>query len=235
MPTENLKSRHILSFAKRDSRITKGQREALDNVSRDYILPNNEAGCFDFVEIFQNTNPVVLEIGFGNGTSLLQQAIENPKLNFVGVEVYQSGVAKLLIGVEKHKLANIKILSVDAFLLLQEKLLPASISKVQLFFPDPWPKARHHKRRIVRELFLKLVHRALLNTGVLHIATDWENYADSILEEMAKVNLFTKISQEQALMIEKFDGLTRPTTKFEKRGLGLGHKIYEFYFLKTII
>lgn len=234
MNAENLKSRHILSFAKRDSRLTRGQKEALDSLAGVYVLPADKI-TYDFTAIFGNINPVVLEIGFGIGSSLLEQAIANPNLNFVGVEVYQSGVAKLLMGIKEHNLSNIKIISIDALVLLQSKLSAGSIAKVQLFFPDPWPKARHHKRRIVRDIFLTAVHKILSTGGVLHIATDWENYAESISEEVAKTGLYHEITAEDYLKAEYFQNLKRPTTKFEQRGLSLGHKIYEFYYQKTII
>ena len=168
--------RKIQSFVRRSGRISKAQSIGLNELWHDYGVDLNEKKL-DFNKLFLSKNNVTLEVGFGNGDSLLEMAIDQPNQNFLGIEVYEAGVGRLINEANKNKLNNLKIIKDDAVEVLTNNILDNSISHFQLFFPDPWHKKKHHKRRIVQISFLDLLSKKLKKDGVVHIATDWENYA----------------------------------------------------------
>ena len=175
--------RKIQSFVKRSIRLSKAQAIGLNELWDDYgINPNGK--LLNFSKLFLSPNNVTLEVGFGNGDSLLKMAIQQPNLNFLGIEVYEAGVGRLINEASKNKLTNLKIIKEDAVEVLNNNIPDDSISHFQLFFPDPWHKKRHHKRRIVQTSFLDLLTKKLKNNGIVHIATDWENYAEHIMETL---------------------------------------------------
>ena len=170
-----------------------------------------------FRQVFERVAPTVLEIGFGNGETLVRAAKESPEVNFLGVEVHLPGIGRCLLRAEKVGLQNLRLIRGDAVELLEHRLAPASLAKVCLFFPDPWPRKRHHKRRLVQPGFVALLQRALGPGGVFHVATDWTPYAEHIESVMLDSAEFQRMSHAP----------TRYPTRFESRGTALGHEIWE--------
>ncbi len=211
------KLREIKSFVLRQGRLTPGQQKAFDSDWPKFGITYAKS-FIDFAGLFGNNNPVILEIGFGNGDSLAQMAAENPALNYLGIEVHRPGVGHLLIEINRHELTNLRIISHDAIEVLRHCVADNSLAGVQLFFPDPWHKRRHHKRRIVQHGFLDELARKLLPGGFFHAATDWENYAAHITKTLDENSHF-KLADNTT------HAARRPKTKFENRGLKLGHKV----------
>lgn len=183
----------------------------------------------DWEQLFGNDHPVVLEIGFGNGESLAKMAEADPNTNFLGIEVHTPGVGHLMVLAEKMKLDNLRVMKHDAIDILQSMVVDHSLAKVQLFFPDPWHKKRHHKRRIVQPDFLTLLAKKLRPRGEFHMATDWEPYAE---------HAYTFLDQHPAfrntVTSQKFSPKPdhRPITKFENRGQRLGHKVCDLIWIR---
>lgn len=221
--------RTIRSFVRRAGRLTPSQQRALIELWPSYgVYFSPEA--IDFDAIFGRHAQVVLEIGFGNGDTLVQQALENPGLNFLGIEVHEPGVGHCLLKAREAGLSNLKLIKHDAIEVLRDQIPAESVHRVNIYFPDPWPKKRHHKRRMIQPDFLDLVHRRLKAGGTLHIATDWANYAEHIDDVLAGSQLFECAERRE------HDGespLDRPGTKFERRGLRKGHHIWDWRFVKT--
>jgi tRNA (guanine-N7-)-methyltransferase len=218
--------RQIKSFAKRIGRITKSQKFAIENYWDDYGIEFSNSHLL-FKEIFLNNNPVVLEIGFGMGDSLIKMAKENPKINYLGVEVHTPGIGNLLLKAHLEKLNNIKVIEHDAVEVLALMIEDNSLAGMQVFFPDPWHKSRHHKRRLIQEKFINLVSNKIIKTGFLHIATDWQHYAEQVLHVLLEAKHFKN----------KYDGYSprpasRPFTKFEKRGKRLDHGVWDIFFIR---
>ena len=216
------KLREIKSFVLRQGRLTPGQQKAFETVWPQYGI-DYQPEQLNFRNLFGNDNPVILEIGFGNGDSLAEMALHNPEANYLGIEVHRPGVGHLLIQIEKLQLSNIRIISHDAIDVLKNCIAPGSLQGVQLFFPDPWHKKRHHKRRIVQPKFLDLLAGVICQNGFFHAATDWQNYAEHMLEV---------IRPHSAFSIDSPDGYIprpdhRPITKFEQRGQKLGHGVWD--------
>ena len=179
--------------------------------------------------MYRNNFPIHLEIGFGNGEALIASAESNTDKNYLGIEVYDSGIGSCLIKAKKKQINNIKICSGDARDVLEVQIADKSLERINIYFPDPWPKKRHHKRRLIQKDFLRLCASKLKKTGQLHIATDWNNYAEHIIEIIEKNNDFI-VSKHL-----KHNGkikLERPTTKFEKKGLKKGHFIWDWVLTK---
>jgi len=209
--------RRIKSFVLRQGRLTPGQQKAFESGWPSFGI--DYAGqALNFADIFDNDQPVILEIGFGNGDSLAQMAAENPGKNYLGIEVHRPGVGHLLIEIQQRDLKNLRIISHDAVEVLQNCLPDNSLAGVQLFFPDPWHKKRHHKRRIVQQDFLDMLSRVLQSDGFFHAATDWPNYAEFISQQIMQNPHFQLTDPHD--FADK-----RPTTKFENRGLKLGHPV----------
>ncbi|MDB4057589.1 tRNA (guanosine(46)-N7)-methyltransferase TrmB [Candidatus Thioglobus sp.] len=218
--------RKIQSFVRRSGRISKAQSIGLNELWHDYGVNLNEKKL-DFNKLFLSKNNVTLEVGFGNGDSLLEMAIDQPNQNFLGVEVYEAGVGRLINEANKNKLSNLKIIKDDAVEVLTNNILDNSISHFQLFFPDPWHKKKHHKRRIVQISFLDLLSNKLKKDGIVHIATDWENYAEHIMELLESHSHFKNCAGDHMYSLRPKN---RPLTKFENRGQKLGHGVWDIIF-----
>lgn len=214
--------REIKSFVLRQGRLTPGQQKAFDTIWPGFGIDYCDQPL-DLSQTFADDHPVILEIGFGNGDSLAQMAYEQPEKNFLGIEVHRPGVGHLLIEIDRLNLTNLRIISHDAVEVLKNMIPVNKLAGVQLFFPDPWHKKRHHKRRIVQPAFLDLLHRCLAPNGFFHAATDWENYAEHIIETIDKHPGFK--NQSPTGYIDRPH--SRPLTKFEQRGQRLGHGVWD--------
>lgn len=184
----------------------------------------------DLIQLFGNNNPITLEIGFGMGASLAQQAAVNPEQNFLGIEVHRPGVGSLLARMSEGGQTNIRVLSHDAVEVFEHMLPDNSLQCVQLFFPDPWHKTRHHKRRIVKPEFVQRIRQKLKVKGIFHMATDWENYAQHMLKVMHAESGWENLSKSNDYVPKPEH---RPITKFERRGERLGHGVWDLMFRKA--
>ncbi len=220
--------RPIRSFVVRPGRLTEGQRSAIERSWPDLGLEVAD-GPVDLKRVFNRQVDTVLEIGFGMGASLVEMAANQPELNYIGIEVHPPGVGSLLLGCEKRALENIRVYREDAVEVLRNCIANECLSGVQLYFPDPWPKKRHHKRRIVQPEFIALVGAKLVRGGFLHMATDWQQYAEYMLEVMAGRPEFVN-SAGAGKYCERPHW--RPKTKFEMRGERLGHGVWDLLFYK---
>ncbi|TRW47952.1 tRNA (guanosine(46)-N7)-methyltransferase TrmB [Aliidiomarina halalkaliphila] len=218
--------RKVRSFVRREGRLTKGQAGALERQWGTMGIDYSESPL-EFTTIFGNDHPVVLEIGFGMGQSLVEMAKASPELNFVGIEVHRPGVGACLLEAETQGVTNLRVIEHDAVEVLEKAVLDGSLSKVQIFFPDPWHKKRHHKRRLIQPAFVALLRQKLKHGGVLHLATDWENYAEHMLEVMTPAPGFENQSEDNTYIPRPEE---RPLTKFEKRGHRLGHGVWDMKF-----
>lgn len=219
--------RTIKSYVVRGGRLTHSQQKALDNIWPKFGL-TRQIGIFKFQEIFGNNHPVIFEIGFGMGDSLAQMAKDNPELNFVGVDVHPPGIGTLLRLIEEENLTNIRVVQDDAKLVLQECIADNSLDKVQIFFPDPWHKKRHHKRRLIQTEFIRSLLPRIKPGGELHLATDWENYAEQMMEVLSAIGELEN-QFGAGIFATKSD---RPITKFQRRGERLGHDVWDLAFKK---
>lgn len=218
--------RPVRSFVMRASRVTNGQRNAIDSLWSRYGIDEAHTQL-DMTALFGRQAPTVLEIGFGMGTSLVEMAQNDPDTNFIGIEVYPSGIGSVLRQLNEHHVDNVRVLNTDAVEILQQRIPDHSLSGVNLFFPDPWHKTRHHKRRIVQAEFVRLLHQKLVTGGQFHMATDWEDYAHWMMEITSASGLFENSAGNRAFTPRpEF----RPVTKFEKRGLKLGHGVWDLIF-----
>lgn len=219
------RNRPLKSFVIRASRLTTAQQNALDTLWDVYVVPfQNE--LLDLNKLFPNQNPVTVEIGFGMGDSLLEMAIAQPDTNFLGVEVHRPGVGKLLHGIEEKAVKNLKVVSHDAVELLENGLVAESIDRLLIYFPDPWHKKRHNKRRLIQTEFIQLVRSRLKIGAEIHLATDWEHYAEHMMEVMSAAEGF-----ENCMGLQGFwETPKRPETKFERRGIKLGHGVWDLLF-----
>jgi tRNA (guanine-N7-)-methyltransferase len=184
---------------------------------------------WDFKSIFGRDAPTILEIGFGMGNSLFEMVANHPTENFIGIEVHRPGVGSLLSKIGAANITNFRVCIGDARLALENSVPDASLARVQLFFPDPWPKTRHHKRRLVQTEFMSLIAKKLRPDGIFHVATDWAPYAEHILEIMAVHPSFENVAGD-AKFSERPD--YRPITKYEMRGQRLGHDVFDMLFRK---
>lgn len=228
MPQEKPIKRGIRSFTHR-KKTTKAQQRFLDEHFSKYGLALSET-FLDFSQVFGNSNPVYLEIGFGMGDSLLAEACENPQINYLGIEVYPAGVGKLLGASASANLQNLRLFKADAADVLDKCINNNCISQVKILFPDPWQKARHNKRRIIQPEFIEKIHRILRDNGILIVATDWEDYAEHIAEVLLNSKLKSKnptgaYSQRCA----------RPITKYESKAIKEGREVFNFEFYKPIL
>ena len=215
----------IRSYVLRAGRITRAQRRALDELLPRWGLPF-AAAPLDLDGVFGRHAPRVLEIGFGDGATLIELAAQSPQVDFIGVEVHPPGVGHCLLGIESRGLANVRVVVHDAVEMLQAMIAPASLDEVLLQFPDPWPKKRHHKRRIVQGAFAALVASRLKPGGLFRLATDWEPYAGWMLEVLeVEPGLVNTAGDRQ--FIERPE---RGVTRFESRGRRLGHRVFDLCF-----
>ncbi|MEI7208365.1 tRNA (guanosine(46)-N7)-methyltransferase TrmB [Pectobacterium carotovorum] len=218
--------RRIRSFVRRQGRLTNGQQLALDNYWP-VMGVEYQTELVDFNALFGRDAPVVLEIGFGMGASLVTMAAQHPEQNFLGIEVHLPGVGACLAAAQEAGISNLHVMCHDAVEVLMNMIPDGSLSMVQLFFPDPWHKARHNKRRIVQVPFVQLVQSKLRVGGVFHMATDWEPYAQHMLEVMTSVTEYRNLSNNNEY-VERPE--SRPLTKFEARGQRLGHGVWDLMF-----
>ncbi len=219
--------RRVRSFVRREGRLTPAQRRALDTLGPRYLLPLDRP--LDPLAVFGRRAPLVLDVGFGDGEALLQQAAREPERDFIGVEVYRPGVGRLLRGLHERGLTNVRVYLADIVDVLDAGLLPpASLDRVQIFFPDPWPKKRHHKRRLIQPAFLDALARVLRAGGQLHIATDWEDYAAHILAVLEAHPAFRNLSPRGGA--HPTARTWRPETKFERRAREAGRAIWDILF-----
>ena len=231
MPEESSSKKHreIKSFVLRQGRLTTAQQNALDNHWQDYGVEFSEAPL-NFQQLFNNTNDVLIEIGFGNGDSLLQQAINHPQTNFIGIEVHGPGVGHLIHHANKESLTNLKIIRHDSVEVLKQQIPNGSIKQLQLFFPDPWHKKKHNKRRILNPAFIQLAREKLKVGGLFHMATDWQHYAEQMLEQMDAAEGFLNTAGNGNYADNTGD---RCETKFERRGIKLGHAVWDLIYEKS--
>ncbi|CAG8920551.1 unnamed protein product [Penicillium salamii] len=208
--------RRIRSFVRRQGRLTKGQQQV-----------EYQPEPVDLPALFGREAPVTLEIGFGMGASLVTMAQNTPQQNFLGIEVHAPGVGACLAAAKEADVQNLRVMCHDAVEVLEKMIPDNSLRMVQLFFPDPWHKARHNKRRIVQVPFAELVMRKLKLGGVFHMATDWEAYAEHMLEVMNSIDGYRNQSEQQNYVPRPE---TRPLTKFEQRGQRLGHGVWDLMF-----
>ena len=217
------KIKSVKSFVRRSGRLTQSQKNALQDHSSKYLLDTNNTSTnlksyFDLKQ-----HGVVIEIGFGDGTVLIESALKNPNKNFIGIEVYDSGLGQCLNEINKHKIKNIRLIYGDAVEVFEQFITKKSVEKINILFPDPWPKKRHHKRRLINKRFLALLSKSLINKGIVNISTDWEDYAQQIELTFKESNQFKEIKSESRNL----------KTKFEKRGIKLGHKIFNYSYQLT--
>jgi tRNA (guanine-N7-)-methyltransferase len=216
--------RLVRSYVLRGGRMGPGQQRALDELGPRFVLPFQEAPL-DFEQVFGRHAPVTMEIGFGMGDATARIASERPGSDFIGVEVHEAGVGALLRRIGELGLTNVRIVRHDAVEVLRHMVAPGALAGVHLFFPDPWPKKRHHKRRLVQPAFVRTVAERLAPGGHLHFATDWQPYAEQMLQVLAA----------EPALANAGDGYAprppyRPLTKFEARGLALGHGVWDLVF-----
>lgn len=223
------KHRAIKSFVMRAGRMTEGQQRGLDQGWPKFGL-QLEDGLRDFDQVFGRNAPRTFEIGFGMGHSTLEMAAACPEQDFIGVEVHRPGVGALLNGLMTQNLSNMRVYSCDALEVLRNCVADASLDRVLLFFPDPWHKSRHHKRRIVQASFAELVRQKLKVGGVLHMATDWQPYAEYMLEVMNVAPGYQNLAADGQYVPRPTE---RPTTKFERRGERLGHGVWDLKFQRN--
>lgn len=220
--------RKVRSFVRRPGRITTGQQRALKELMPRWGIAFADDTA-DLDSIFSGGNPRVLDIGFGDGEALLTSAARFPDIDYLGVEVHEPGIGHLLTLIERSALGNVRLINRDAIDVIERMLPDESFDAVNLFFPDPWPKKRHHKRRIVQPLFIDEVLRILKPCGLFHLSTDWANYADHI-ELMLDADSRLKELPADRLRDEPL--AYRAPTKFEQRGRKLGHDVVDFYYQK---
>lgn len=224
----SVERREIKSFVMRAGRMTQGQQRGLDEGWPRFGL-TLEQGPLDPEALFGRSAPLTFEIGFGMGQSLLEMAQAAPEQDFIGVEVHRPGVGALLNGMLREEVTNLRVYSCDALDVLRQCVADSSLDRLLLFFPDPWHKSKHNKRRIVNERFAELVRQKLKPSGVLHMATDWEPYAEHMLEVMQAAEGYRNLSPTGNWVERPAE---RPVTKFERRGERLGHGVWDLKFVR---
>jgi len=225
---QSSKEYRIRSFVRRQGRLTIAQNNALEKYLPQFGL-NNSDGVFDFSKIYQREAPTHLEIGFGNGQSVANMAAAHPENNYLGVEVHRPGVGNLLQLIHKQALANVRVMSDDVYDVLQNNIGDNSLAAVYIYFPDPWHKRCHVKRRIVNPEFMALLEKKMQKGALLHLATDWRDYAKHMMRVVNDMPQFANQAGENQYS-------TRPEwrtlTKFEQRGHRLGHDVWDLMFTK---
>ena len=219
--------RPVRSFVLRGGRMGTGQQRALAELGPRFVLPF-EPRPLDAHAAFGRAAPLIVEIGFGMGAATAQIAAAMPGTDFLGIEVHEAGVGALLRRIGEAGLANLRIVRHDAVEVLREMIVPCSLAGVHVFFPDPWPKKRHHKRRLIQGGFVALLASRLAPGGTLHCATDWQPYAEQMLEVLSAEPGLRNTAEGYALR-----PAYRPLTRFEQRGLALGHGVWDLVFTKV--
>lgn len=220
--------REIKSYVLRAGRVSNRQQQGLDRWLSAYALPMRDS-YWDFAVEFGREAETIVEIGFGMGASLTAMAKEQPHLNYIGIEVHQAGIGSLVADLHELNLTNVRVVPVDAVKVFTTHIADNSLAGVQIFFPDPWHKKRHHKRRLIQNEFIQLLTQKIKPGGFIHCATDWQEYAEHML------NVFTQISELHNQHVQggySPKPATRPQTKFEQRGAKLGHGVWDLIFIK---
>lgn len=225
LPQSTILNRGIRTFKPRRSRITRSQQYALEH-NTDALIGYAPLPLQQVAHWINDDSPLILDIGFGNGVSTIALANQNPQHNFLAIDIHTPGVGDLLGEIAKQQLTNVRVMETDSLAVLENMIEPNSISGVYTLFPDPWPKARHHKRRIVQPAVAQLIHSRLVPGGFWHIATDWQEYADYISELFDSVDAQNKWSGGVAPRPD------RPITHYEQRALREGRSVTDFHFLK---
>lgn len=229
-PVLEPKRRPVRSYVLRGGRMGTGQVRALQVLAPRFVLPFDGRSAADFDAAFGRTAPRVLEVGFGMGDATAQVAAAHPEFDFIGVEVHVAGVGALLKRIGERELTNLRIVQHDAVEVLSSMVAPQSLAGVHVWFPDPWHKARHHKRRLIQPAFVSLVASRLQPGGRLHLATDWLPYAEQMLEVLSAEPLLRNAAAGSGYAERP---AMRPFTKFEQRGLKLGHGVRDLVFLRV--
>ena len=219
--------RPIRSFVLRQGRVSNAQRRAVDSLLSVYGIAY-APGALDFEQVFSRCAPTILEIGFGMGETTARIAQSDPEKNYLAIEVHTPGVGSLLKLVDEMGLANLRLIQHDAVEVFEHMIAPGALAGVHIFFPDPWPKKRHHKRRLIQPDFVALLASRLASGAYVHAATDWEEYAQQILA----------VFEAEPMLANTAPGFAprpdyRPQTKFETRGLKLGHGVWDIVFRRV--
>jgi tRNA (guanine-N7-)-methyltransferase len=217
----------IRSYVLRQGRFSRGQQRAYEALLPRYGLAFQRSPI-DFARAFGRRANVVAEIGFGMGETTARIAAENPAVDYLAMEVHSPGVGSLLKQLEEQGLSNVRIVAHDAVEVLREMVPPGSLAGLHVFFPDPWPKKRHHKRRLIQHDFAELAASRLAPGGYLHVATDWQEYAEHVLQVLGETPALRNTAESFAARPP-----TRPETKFERRGLKLGHGVWDIVFTRS--
>ena len=226
---ESSARRPVRSFVRRGGRLTEGQKRALEELWPRYGV--EESGAPETPAAwFGNDHPVILEIGFGNGGATWRMARDHPEQNFLGVEVHRPGIGHLLLALQREGLDNVRLACADAVEWLRCRIEPASLDGVRIYFPDPWPKKRHHKRRMIQPEFIELLASRMKTGAILHLATDWAPYAEHMLEVMRGAPGFENLSASGGACPRPE---WRPRTKYERRGERLGHPVTDLVFRRS--
>jgi tRNA (guanine-N7-)-methyltransferase len=223
--TEQKKLRTIRSFVKREGRLTPGQQKAIERLWPKFAI-DEDTSLIDLNALFNRAAPKVIEIGFGNGASLVEMAKKQPDHDFLGVEVHRPGVGQILNQIEQHQLTNLRVACTDAVELLKHRIADNALDRLQLYFPDPWHKKRHHKRRNLQPEFINLLTKKIKSGGQLHKATDWQHYAEQILADISENTHFKNCADKDYIPRPDY----RPLTKFEERGHKLGHGVWDLLY-----
>lgn len=228
LPPENTAhpQRRIRSFVLRAGRIGSGQEKALAELGPHFLLPWQDQPL-ELDAAFARLAPRIVEIGFGMGQATAEIAAQRPEDDFLGIEVHTPGVGSLLKAIGERGLTNLRIVQHDAVEVLREGIAPGSLAGIHIYFPDPWHKKRHHKRRLIQPEFVRLLAERLRPGGYIHLATDWENYAEQMLAVLAAEPLLHNTARDFAPR-----PAWRPQTKFEARGLRLGHGVWDLLFIR---
>jgi tRNA (guanine-N7-)-methyltransferase len=217
----------IRSYVLRQGRFSRGQQRAYEELLPRFGVPYQRKPL-DLQALFGRAAPVIAEVGFGMGETTARIAAENPSNDYLGIEVHTPGVGSLLRQLEERALTNVRIVTHDAVEVLRDMVPPAALAGIHVFFPDPWPKKRHHKRRLLQAEFAALACERLKPGGYIHVATDWQEYAEHVLAVLSAtpglVNSAAAFAPRPA---------TRPETKFERRGLKLGHGVWDILFTRS--
>lgn len=223
------KKKDIRSYVIRSGRMTDGQRLAFDKHWQDYGLSLHD-GLLQLDDVFGRRSERILEIGFGMGDSLLQMAQSAPEQDFIGIEVHPPGVGRLISEAARAGVTNIKVFMADAVDVLDDCFANDSLHRIQIFFPDPWHKKKHHKRRLIQSAFVQKLRSKLVPAGILHFATDWQDYAEHMMEVMCSATGFENTAADYS-----FSPCPdyRPVTKFERRGERLGHGVWDIVFRRA--
>lgn len=221
--------RRIKSYVLRAGRVSNRQQQGLDHWIKDYEL-TVDGNLWSLSKEFLPAAEVIVEIGFGMGTSLLTMAQNNPQINYIGIEVHQAGVGSLAADLHDYQISNVRIVAHDAVEVFRTQIADNFLAGVQIFFPDPWHKKRHHKRRLIQAEFIQLLAQKIKPGGFIHCATDWQDYAEHILEVLSANKLLHNSQVENGYSPKP---ASRPLTKFEQRGERLGHGVWDLIFLKS--